>query len=43
MEKQTVKNVKRTVRDIENTLMFSILIKLSEEKKMIEKWKYLQS
>lgn len=37
MEKQKVKNVKRTVRDIENTLMFSILIKLSEEKKMIEK------
>lgn len=33
MEKQMVKNVKRTVRDIENTLMFSILIKLSEEKK----------
>lgn len=33
MEKQKVKNVKRTVRDIENTLMFSILIKLSEEKK----------
>lgn len=42
MEKQKVENRKRRIRDIENTLMFNIVIKVSE-RKMIGKKQYFQT